>query len=375
MDVLYSKYRPLIFDDIVGQEHIVRILKNSILKNKLVHSYLFSGIRGIGKTTIARIIARYLNCQDPQEYNPCNKCYNCLAILSGSGTYTDVEEIDAASNRGVEDARKLRERLIFKPQKGHRVIIIDEAHQLTPEASQALLKTFEEPPDKTTFILCTTEPEQILDTIHSRCQCLNFKPVSLTNIQNHLSNIINQENWQISNVVIHHLAVLASGSVRDAISQLNKISNCVDNNGVISDEDALMLLGVVNQEYVYSYLSALAEADVASLFSILNDIVVSGLSLNIFLRDTMVLIKDIICVKACKGYDYVEYRAEKEKQFIGSFIKKINSLSLLNAILSLLDESYSKILSRKNLPPDVIVVEVSMKIISKIIAHNKKGEK
>jgi DNA polymerase III subunit gamma/tau len=373
-DVLYTKYRPLVFDDIIGQEHIVRILKNSISKNGLVHAYLFSGIRGTGKTTTARILARYLNCLNPHECNPCNECSNCKAILQGGGSYTDVEEIDAASNRGVEDARKLRERLIYKPQHGHKVIIIDEAHQLTPEASQALLKTFEEPPEKTTFILCTTEPEQLLDTIHSRCQCLNFKPVSSTKIQKHLKYIIDNENWKISDEVLYHMAVLANYSVRDGISQLNKISNCVDDDGNIDDEDALMLLGAVNRENVYLYLNAIIKPkpDIAEVFKIIDKIVEGGGSIQLFLKDVMVLIKDLMCLKACKNMDSISNITEQEKEVMVKLLKNLNSFSLLNSLLSALDDCYGKIIDRKNLPPDVIVIEASMSMVSKVISHNKK---
>lgn len=371
-NTLYSKYRPLTFDEVVGQDHIVRILANSILKDTLVHAYLFSGIRGVGKTTVARILARYLNCTQPNGYNPCNECSNCLAILRGGGAYPDVEEIDAASNRGVDDARKLREGLIFKPQNGHRVIIIDEAHQLTPEASQALLKTFEEPPEKTTFVLCTTELDQILDTIRSRCQCLPFKPINVSNIKGHLFDIAKNEKWNISEAVIHAIASSADGSLRDAISQLNKLSSVIDDGGNISDDDAFMLLGLMGRECIHSYLFALLNSDIESVFILINDIIDGGYDPRAFLRNAMMLIKDVMCVQVCGDYSCAPRIMKEEREIVTKIINKANSLSILNIILFGLDECYDKIVSRKNLPPDISMVETSMKIMSKIALHNKR---
>jgi len=370
-NVLYTKYRPINFDDIIGQEHIVRILKNSIIKNGLVHSYLFSGIRGTGKTTTARILARYLNCKNPQGYNPCNECANCVDILNNKGSYIDIEEIDAASNRGVDDARKLRERIIYRPQRGHKVIIIDEAHQLTSEASQALLKTFEEPPDKTTFILCTTEPQQILDTIHSRCQSLSFKPVGVSQIQEHIQYIAESEGWKISEEVCYHIALLANSSVRDAISQLNKISSCVDEDGAMNDEDALMLLGAVSRECVYLYLNAIATSDIPGVFKVIDSVINSGASLQFFLRDVMVLVKDLMCLKACKNADLLN-STEKEKRIMVKFLGSLNSLALLNTLLTIMDNCYGKTIDRKNLPIDVILIEASMNMISKVATFKKR---
>lgn len=373
-NALYSKYRPQTLSDIVGQDHIVRILHNGITKNKLSHAYLFFGIRGTGKTTIARILAKYVNCLDPQDGEPCNVCDYCVSIMEGR--FIDVEEIDAASNRGINEARDLRERvrLTTHNPNAYRVVIIDEAHQLTSEASQALLKTFEEPPENTMFILCTTEPNAILDTIRSRCQCLSFRPVPTGDIQKRMLSIANSEGWGVSEDILHLVASLGNGSVRDAISQLEKVANCLDEDNNIDTDDAYMLLGVVDKEQAYNYMLAMLKGDISEVFKIINYLVIHGNDLSMFVRDVMILIKDIICVRACQGVEEIFNRSDKEKEQILVFSKKMKSLSLLGHILSTLEDAYINMDSVKNLPSDIIMVESSMRIIAKIMVHEKKGD-
>lgn len=373
-NVLYRKYRPMVLDDLVGQENIVRLLKNSIKKDKLSHAYLFSGIRGTGKTTTARILARYVNCLNPQGTDPCNECENCLDILNGS--FMDVEEIDAASNRGINEARELRERVNLATQayNGYRVIIIDEAHQLTPEASQSLLKTFEEPPTDTMFILCTTEPHQILDTIHSRCQCLNFKPVKSESVANYIEKIANNEGWNLNNDIIQKVAILGSGSVRDSISQLEKISSCVDENGDVVEEDVDMVLGVVDKKWVSDYINAVLNKDLETIFHVVNNLVSNGYDLQGFIKDLIVFIKDLIYVRLCKDLDNLYNRTDSEKKELLKISKNFDNISFLSFMMSVLDDCYFKVSSNRNLPQDSIVIEASMRIIAKVVSNKKKGE-
>jgi len=373
-NVLYRKYRPMVLDDLVGQDNIVRLLKNSIKKNKLSHAYLFSGVRGTGKTTTARILARYVNCLDPQGTDPCNKCENCVAILNGA--FMDVEEIDAASNRGINEARELRERVSLATQayNGYRVIIIDEAHQLTPEASQSLLKTFEEPPPNTMFILCTTEPHQILDTIHSRCQCLNFKPVKPNSIVNYIKKIADSEGWILSDDIIQKIAVLGSGSVRDSISQLEKVSSCVGENGEVIEEDANMVMGVIDEKWVFDYMNAVLNKDLESVFNIVNNIVSNGYDMQGFVKDLITFIKDLIYVRLCKNTDNLYNRTDGEKKELLQISKNFDNISFLSFMMSVLDNCYFKVSSNRNLPQDSIFIEASMRIVAKIVSNKKKGE-
>src|SRR3989339_1169526 len=210
---LYRKYRPANFAEVVSQNHIKVTLKNEIALGKLAHAYLFSGPRGIGKTTIARILAKTLNCEDSKNSEPCCKCANCLAVTEGN--FLDLVEIDAASNRGINEIRELREQTKYTPVKGkYKVFIIDEVHMLTTEAFNALLKTLEEPPAHAIFILATTEVHKIPDTIISRCQRFDFKKVPLTEIAVHLGKLAKNENFNVADDVLANIARLSEGYLR-----------------------------------------------------------------------------------------------------------------------------------------------------------------
>jgi len=189
---IYRKWRPQLFEDIVGQKHITRTLMNAIKLNRIGHAYVFSGPRGVGKTTTARILAKALNCQEGPTDHPCNKCSQCIRINNGQSM--DVVEIDGASNRGIDEIRELRSKIGFAPAEGkYKVYIIDEVHMLTKEAFNALLKTLEEPPDKVLFIFATTAPQKVPNTILSRCQCFNFRRISLDEIVSKLKRIVDEE--------------------------------------------------------------------------------------------------------------------------------------------------------------------------------------
>ena len=218
---LYRKFRPQTFSEMVGQEHITRTLRNQIIANRVGHAYLFNGVRGTGKTTSAKVLARAVNCLNPQDGEPCNECEICKAALDGS--LTDIVEMDAASNNSVEDIRSIREEVNFLPTKAkYRVYIIDEVHMLSQGAFNALLKTLEEPPAHIVFILATTEPHKILPTIISRCQRFDFKRVDEKDIINRLEYVLKEEKVDYEEDALEIISKLADGGMRDALSILEQ---------------------------------------------------------------------------------------------------------------------------------------------------------
>ncbi|MCA9860206.1 MAG: DNA polymerase III subunit gamma/tau, partial [Thermomicrobiales bacterium] len=232
----YRKYRPQTFesDDLVGQDAVVRTLKNAIRLDRVAHAYLFTGPRGTGKTTTARLLAKAVNCLDPDpDARPCNQCAACIAI--NTGATTDIIEIDAASNRGIDDIRELRERVKFAPTfLRTKFYIVDEAHQITGAAANAFLKTLEEPPPHTKFILATTDPEQLLPTIVSRCQRFDFKRFSLETMIDHLERIATAENVPIARDALLVIGEHAGGSMRDALGLLDQLASYQDQSGTES---------------------------------------------------------------------------------------------------------------------------------------------
>jgi DNA polymerase-3 subunit gamma/tau len=261
MTALYSRYRSQRFDDLVGQDALVETLKNALRSGRVSHAYLFAGIRGTGKTSTARLVAKAVNCLDPQDGEPCNKCAPCVAITESSAT--DLIEIDAASNRGIDEMRDLREKAKYMPALLRRkVYIIDEAHQLTNDAFNALLKTLEEPPEHVLFILCTTEAHKLPETVVSRCQRFEFRRITEADISARLLHIATTEKIEVSPEGLDQIAAMAQGSLRDAISMLDQLAS----SGVRPiDADAVRRqLGLVSAGDIVAILDACARGDAAS---------------------------------------------------------------------------------------------------------------
>ncbi len=271
------KYRPRKFSEVVGQDVAVRVLKNAIKLNKVSHAYLFAGPRGTGKTTIARILTKALNCLQPVDGEPCGVCENCLAIDKGS--FPDLIEIDAASNRGIDDIRAIRDAVSYTPIKGkYKVYILDEAHMLTKEAFNALLKTLEEPPPKTVFVLCTTEYEKIMPTILSRCQRLIFSKLREDQIVENLKKICQAEGIQYEEEALYMIAKLSDGGMRDAVSLLDQLSTYGE--GKVEVELIEEFLGIPSQERVRDFMLLLLESQVDSALNFIRDISQKGFNLS-----------------------------------------------------------------------------------------------
>ena len=261
---LYRKWRPQRFSDLVGQKHISRTLLNAIRLDRLAHAYLFCGPRGTGKTSSARLLAKALNCETPIDYEPCNQCQNCEEITAGHSL--DVIEIDAASNRGIDSARDLREQVRFSASAGkYRVFIIDEFHMLTKEAFNALLKTLEEPPEKVIFVLATTEPHAILPTILSRCQRFDFQRIGVTDMKAYLREIAVAEHIGISDAALDALSRKANGGLRDGMSLLDQVQAIGEPGEDLPDNLVYLTLGLVEENALIALLQAAFQHEPESL--------------------------------------------------------------------------------------------------------------
>src|SRR5574341_1159149 len=292
--VLARKWRPQVFEDVVGQAHITRTLQNAITTNRLAHAFLFSGPRGVGKTTTARILAKALNCKEGPTPSPCGKCDSCLETAAGSSV--DVVEIDGASNRGIEHIRELREAVKYAPVGGkYKVYVIDEVHMLTNEAFNALLKTLEEPPPHVIFVFATTEPQKIPATIHSRCQRYGFKRVAVHEIIDRLRTIADAEGIKITHQGLAMIARAAEGSMRDSQSLLDQ---AVSYSGMeIKDEDLQITLGSVAQEALLKFTADLLSKDSAGLLKQVDALLEQGQDLRQFLSGVVEHVRNLIVVK------------------------------------------------------------------------------
>ncbi|MDX1775632.1 MAG: DNA polymerase III subunit gamma/tau, partial [Desulfobulbales bacterium] len=289
--VLARKWRPQTFAEVVGQQSVVRTLQNAIDRSRIPHAIIFSGVRGVGKTTLARLVAKALNCQEGPTKTPCNRCDHCIEIKAG--TAIDIQEIDGASNRGIQEIRELKENIRFFPTKSrYKIIIIDEVHMLTTEAFNALLKTLEEPPEHVFFMFATTELHKIPITILSRCQRYELKKVSSRDLFEFFSRIAKEEKVRISDWALNIIVREAGGSVRDGLSLLDQILSFGGEE--ISDEDVVQVLGLVDSQVISSMAAAILEGDLATGLKILDETSSYGVDLKRLANDLLYYFRALV---------------------------------------------------------------------------------
>ncbi|NIA08782.1 MAG: DNA polymerase III subunit gamma/tau [Nitrospiraceae bacterium] len=291
--VLARKWRPQIFEDVIGQGHVTRTLQNALKSDRIAHALLFSGPRGVGKTSVARILAKAMNCESGPSPDPCTKCLACREITAGSAV--DVQEIDGASNRGIDEIRQLREGMLFQPTRcRYKIYIIDEVHMLTKEAFNALLKTLEEPPPHVYFILATTEPQKIPATIHSRCQHYEFRRLGTLELADYLDKIVQAEGMGLQRDVTLLLAREASGSVRDALSLLDQVTAY----GATSLKEVCEALGVVETKVLKGLAIAILEGDMAKALGFIDEVYNFGKDIQKFTLDLVLLFRHLMVLKS-----------------------------------------------------------------------------
>ncbi len=329
---IYRKWRPLVFEDIVGQSHITKTLKNQIMNDKVSHAYLFCGTRGTGKTTAAKILSRAINCQNPKNGTPCNECEICKGILNGS--IMDVSEIDAASNTGVDNIRDIKDDISYvASQCKYRVYIIDEVHMLSKGAFNALLKTLEEPPAHVIFILATTEPHKIPETILSRCQRFDFKRITPSDIIVRMKEIATADNINITEDAYSLLANLADGSMRDGLSILERC--LTSSEDCVSVESITTILGIAESKLLFDTTNAIIKGQSGSAISAIDILMKEGKDLNTFIDSLISHIRDLMMCKIMQNpEDVVDSSKEmlvklKSQAESATYEKLSNAVSLL----------------------------------------------
>ncbi len=330
--VLARKWRPQLFEEVVGQQHITQTLQNAISQKRVAHAFLFTGARGVGKTSTARILAKALNCEKGPQINPCDRCTNCQEITHG--TSMDVIEIDGASNRGIDEIRELRENVRYTPAKSrYKIYIIDEVHMLTREAFNALLKTLEEPPPHILFIFATTEPHKIPATILSRCQRYDFKRIPFREVIGSLNRIVKEEKIQISQRGLLSIAKESEGSLRDAQSLLDQVIAYAGKN--IRDEDIAEVLGLIDHKILSDTIEALANRDVKRCMEVIEHVYHFGYDLQHFCRELLQYLRNLILIKVSQHPEGLMELPEEELELFKEQAGKFQ-FDQLNHLFSLL---------------------------------------
>ena len=356
---LYRTYRPSTFDEVAGQEHIVRTLKNALATGKLAHAYLFAGPRGTGKTTMAKLLAKALNCDEGIGHQ-CNECKNCKAIIEG--THPDVLELDAASNNGVDEIRDLIDKVKYGTILGrYKVYIIDEVHMLSTGAFNALLKTLEEPPEHVIFILATTEPHKILPTILSRCQRYDFTKLSDKDIKNRLKDVLEKEGVAYNEEAIDIIISLADGGMRDALSILDQV--LAYSNNKLDTQDVLDIFALESKEEKLALLNSIVNKDVSDVLGRINRYVDLGTDIKRLTDDLLLILKDILIYQSSRNISCLELLTEEEAK---SFFKSLD----IEETMKMIDIIMSAQKDYKNVNSIVPLFEVT---ILKLITAKKDG--
>ncbi len=336
--VIARKYRPQLFSEIVGQAHVTKTLANAIRSNRVAQAYIFSGVRGVGKTTAARILAKALNCAKGITAEPDNMCDSCKEIAAG--TSLDVLEIDAASNRGIDQIRELREMVRYAPAASrYKVVILDEAHQLTDEASNALLKTLEEPPDRVVFVLATTQPEDLADTIKSRAQLFQFRSLTFQEIASAIERIVKAENLNIEAGAVAVIARAAEGSLRDGLSLLEQA--IAYSEDTITDAQVRELLGVVAESVLDELVGAIETQSAERALGLVHRLIAEGQNLQHFCREAIRHFRNLLVARVCGADSELVAAPPDERPRLGQQAEKFNEEDLtrfFNILLAIDDD-------------------------------------
>ena len=327
---LYRTYRPSTFEEVAGQQHIVKTLKNALKTNKIAHAYLFAGPRGTGKTTMAKLLAKALNCDEGIGCQ-CNECKNCKAIIDGS--HPDVLEIDAASNRGINEIKDLIEKVKYATILGrYKVYIIDEVHMMTTEAFNALLKTLEEPPEHVIFILATTEPHKILPTILSRCQRYDFTKVSDDDIKARIKKILELEKISYNDEAVNTIISLADGGMRDALSILDQVLAYSGNT--LNEEDILSIFALESKEEKIGLIKSIANHDVSDVLSRLSNYIQKGSDIKRLTNDILVILKDALIYSLTYRKDLFQFINEDDAKELINLLSSDRIIEMIDILLN-----------------------------------------
>lgn len=360
---LYRKYRPQTFEEVVGQQYVTKILKNTIDRNMTSHAYLFSGPRGTGKTTIAKLIAKLLNCESPINDIPCEKCSSCIAF--NEKNHPDIIEMDAASNNGVDEIREIRDKVTLMPSiSKYKVYIIDEVHMLSIGAFNALLKTLEEPPQHVIFILATTELYKVPATIISRCQCFNFEKISEEDIVKKLKYIVEKENIKVEEEVLNLIAKYSDGGLRDAINLLDKLACCSTN---ITIDDFYEIKGIVKEEELFDIVSALVNGNTKEALEKLDYLGKKGKNLILFATELIEYLKNMLISNNTYGLD-----KDKIFEMIDILNDTVNNMKNSCYQKVLLEVAFLKV---ENLLKNIEIVDNEEKAVKKEELQEKPKEK
>lgn len=348
---LYRKYRPKTFEDVIGQKTIIKTLENSIVNDRITHAYLFTGPRGTGKTSIAKIFARVINCQNRENFTPCNNCVSCTQKQN-----IDIIEMDAASNNGVDEIREIRDKVNLVPSFGkYKVYIVDEVHMLSNQAFNALLKTLEEPPSHVIFILATTEPHKIPETILSRCQRYDFKKISENDIVERIKYICKEENIEIDEDAIKLIAKVSDGGLRDSISLLDQLIAYTEDK--ITVKDVNDVYGVISKKEICNLLLKIFDSNLNESFNEVNNLDENGKNLSKIIEQIIEFIKNTLIY-----FNDSNYFNEEDKKLYNKIASKVNEIKLYESIDILLDT----LKSSKNTNNIKLLIELA------IIRLNKK---
>ncbi len=354
--VLARKYRPQTFEEVVGQSHVSKTLTNAVLSSRVAHAILFSGPRGTGKTTIARILAKAMNCKTGPTPSPCNKCRSCREITSGNAA--DVFEIDGASNNSVDQIRDLRENIRYMPAHSqHKIYIIDEVHMLSIAAFNALLKTLEEPPAHVMFMFATTEPHKIPITILSRCQRHDLRRIDLDAIVAHMESLCEKELIDISKESLELIAKEASGSMRDGLSLLDQVMSCSE--GVVTHEKIIDILGVIDRKIIFEISRAVLNREITEILTIFNEIYNRGIDFKKFYSNLMEHFRNLLVVKMGEKISKLVDVPAHEAELMAKQIKNVSE-TFLSQILDLLfsEESTIKFSSQPKLALEMTFIRI-----------------